>query len=55
MTFIPQGSRKDNINVGFLKHQFIQPFGTFEGLIKLKNQVLPFKAYGVVEEHHSLW
>lgn len=55
MTFTPQGSRKDNINVGFLKHQFIQPFGTFEGLIKLKDQVLPFKAFGVVEEHHSLW
>jgi uncharacterized protein (DUF3820 family) len=55
MNFMPSGARKDNINVGILKHQFIQPFGKFEGNILLDGNKIPFTAYGVVEEHHSIW
>jgi len=55
MNFTPSGARKDNINVGLLKHQFIQPFGKFEGTITSDGNKFPFTAYGVTEEHHSIW
>jgi hypothetical protein len=55
MQFTPSGARKDHINVGFLKHQFVQPFGKFEGNILLEGNKIPFTAYGVTEEHDSLW
>lgn len=55
MRFTPVGARKDYINVGFLKHQFVQPFGKFEGNIRLDGKQIPFTAYGVTENHHSIW
>jgi hypothetical protein len=55
MHFTPSGARKDIINVGFLKHQFIQPFGKFEGTILMNDEKIPFTAFGVTEEHHSVW
>ncbi len=55
MHFYPEGARKDYINVGFLKHQFIQPFGKFEGKINVDGNCIAFTAYGVTENHHSIW
>jgi hypothetical protein len=55
MQFSPSGARKDYINAGILKHQFVQPFGKFEGTLLLEGNKIPFVAYGVTEEHHSLW
>ena len=55
MHFTPSGARKDHINVGFLKHQFIQPFGKFEGTLLINKEKISFTAFGVTEEHHSVW
>jgi hypothetical protein len=55
MRFMPWGARKENIHLGLLKHQFIQPFGKFEGNISLHGNRTPFTAYGVTEQHESLW
>ncbi len=55
MKFQPEGARKDHINVGILKHQFVQPFGSFKGIIKHEGKAIPFTAFGVTEEHESIW
>lgn len=53
--FTPSKSRSEKINVGILSHDFVQPFGRFEGTIKHNNIIHEFEGYGPVEEHESLW
>lgn len=51
----PNGNRKENINLKWLKSKFIQVFGKIEGKIKLEHQWFTISGYGVMEEHEAVW
>jgi hypothetical protein len=53
--FTPSHARREKINAALLSHDFVQPFGRFEGLIRLDSGPLAFTGFGPVEEHTSLW
>ncbi|MCF6248409.1 MAG: DUF2804 domain-containing protein [Desulfobacula sp.] len=55
--FKPEGLRFANDNLGIIKSRFIQPCGTFEGLIQIKDETpIQFSNMGgVVEEHFAKW
>jgi hypothetical protein len=55
LTFTPLGKRAENINAFIMKSLFIQPFGVFEGTIRINGTPQPVKGYGVVEEHYAKW
>ena len=55
LVFKPSYARKEKINTGVLRHDFIQPFGVFEGTINHNGKIHDFTGYGPVEEHESLW
>jgi hypothetical protein len=55
LTFRPEGARQDRKNLGLLKHDFIQPFGRFEGSFRDGAEVVKVSGYGVVEDHTSHW
>ncbi len=61
LTFIPEGIRSADDNLGFLKSQFIQPCGSFQGCIAFANEDGSTDAFnissigGVVEEHYAKW
>jgi hypothetical protein len=53
--FRPFGARGENLNLGFLKSRFVQPYGTFDGQIKIGDTVDKFTGYGVTEDHLAVW
>ncbi len=53
--FIPEGSRKEDIHLIILQSQFIQPFGSFTGKIKVDGTELSVSGVGVLEEHYAVW
>lgn len=55
LTFTPEGARQDRKNLGVLKHDFIQPFGRFEGTFRDEGRLVRVTGYGVVEDHTSRW
>ncbi len=55
LTFIPEGARQDRKNLGLLKHDFIQPFGRFEGSFRADGKIVRVSGHGVVEDHTSRW
>lgn len=55
LDFTPSASRKEKINAGLISHDFIQPFGKFEGTISHKGMIHKVTGYGPVEDHTSLW
>lgn len=55
LTLCPNGNRKENINLKWLKSKFIQVFGKIEGKIKIENQWLNISGQGVMEEHEAIW
>jgi hypothetical protein len=57
LRFIPEGIRKANDNLGIIKSKFIQPCGSFKGLIKTQdNHSFQLSSVGgVVEEHFAKW
>ena len=55
LTFTPLGKRAENINAFIMKSMFVQPFGVFEGTIRINGTPQPVKGYGVVEEHFAKW
>ena len=55
LVFTPEGSRKDRKDLGLLKHDFVQPFGRFEGSFRSEGRTVRVTGYGVVEEHTSHW
>jgi len=56
MTFHPLGARSENTNLLVAKTIFSQPFGRFEGHVRLPGSPpVAFTAHGVVEEHFALW
>ncbi len=57
LIFKPEGMRRANDNLGFLKSRFIQPCGSFEGSIKTNDNLCLhlLNVGGVVEEHFAKW
>ncbi len=59
LRFTPLGSRDEQVNLGIIRSNFIQPYGTYEGTIRLPDQGIPSVCvdgmFGVVETHHSVW
>lgn len=53
--FRPFGARSENIHVGLLRSKFIQPYGTFDGIIKIDGVSEKFTGFGVTEDHLALW
>lgn len=53
--FRPFGARSENLNVGFLKSRFVQPYGVFDGQIKIGGETEKFTGYGVTEDHLAVW
>lgn len=55
LTFTPEGARRDRKNLGVVRHDFIQPFGRFEGTFLHEGKTVRVTGYGVVEDHTSHW
>lgn len=53
--FRPFGARSENLNLGFLKSKFVQPYGVFDGQIKIDGTTEKFTGYGVTEDHLAVW
>ncbi len=57
LEFTPLGTREEQLNLGIIKSDFIQPYGNFRGLIR-KDGNRPVDVtglFGVVEKHLSVW
>jgi len=63
LTFTGLGQREDHANFGIVVSDFVQPFGQFEGTIRIFSYsigrhlhiTLGPLAFGVVEDHHAVW
>lgn len=55
INFYCEGARKETIDVGFLKSDFVQPFGRFDGVYLHKGEATNIKGYGLLEEHTAIW
>lgn len=57
LIFTPEGMRRADDNLGFIKSRFIQPCGAFEGKIKISGlpECCLSAVGGVVEEHFAKW
>ena len=57
LRFTPEGERCDDINLGLVRSVFHQPYGRFDGTVKLADgEVLPIDGlYGVCEDHVAKW
>jgi hypothetical protein len=53
--FRPFGARGENLNMGIMRSQFVQPYGIFDGQIKVNGETEKFSGYGVTEDHLALW
>ncbi len=52
LTFTPIGARAQKKNFGLVVSDFVQPYGTFRGVVR---GVEITDAFGVVESHRSVW
>lgn len=52
LTFTPRGSREEHVHLGIIASDFVQPYGTFEGMVAGKKI---YQVYGVVEDHYAKW
>jgi len=55
LEFRPHGARRQTLNLGLIRSDFIQPFGTFHGRLSTPEPVRVDGAFGVVENHFALW
>lgn len=55
LSMLPQGLRKENINVGLLKSKFLQVYGPIAGKVMHQGQWKQLSGHGVMEEHEALW
>lgn len=53
--FRPFGARSEDLNMGFLKSKFVQPYGVFDGQVKIDGVSERFTGYGVTEDHLAVW
>lgn len=55
LEFQAEGKRSQNLKVGVMASVFTQPFGRFDGFIRLRGQEIKVTGLGVVEEHDATW
>jgi len=57
LEFTPAGTREEHLNLGIVKSDFIQPYGTFRGTVRIPDGALHDVSglFGVVEKHLSIW
>lgn len=55
ITFTPENERYENINLGLVISNFHQPFGKFEGSVKIDGQLKEINMFGFCEEHFAKW
>lgn len=55
LEMMPNGSRKENINIKVLKSKFTQVFGPIKGRIRHEGTWKNLTGYGVMEEHEAIW
>ncbi|MCW5829088.1 MAG: DUF2804 domain-containing protein [Deltaproteobacteria bacterium] len=58
LEFLPLGTREEHLNLGVIRSDFIQPYGTFRGRLAAAGDVAPVPVdglFGVVEKHLSVW
>lgn len=59
LQFAPLGTREEHVNLGLIRSDFIQPYGTYQGTLCPMGFGLPSLSvgglFGVVETHHSVW
>jgi hypothetical protein len=53
--FRPFGARSEDLNLGLFKSKFVQPYGVFDGQIKIGGESEKFTGYGVTEDHLAVW
>ena len=51
----PYGARKERLNVGLLKSNFVQVYGDINGNLKYNGKSYKLNGYGVMEEHEAKW
>ena len=54
-TFYPDGRRSEHLSLGFVASKFTQPFGRFEGTVKVDGRPVKVSGFGVTEEHRAIW
>jgi hypothetical protein len=52
LVFSPLGVRAQNLDLGLVKSNFVQPFGTYAGRVLGRTVE---GVFGVVEDHHAVW
>jgi hypothetical protein len=55
LRFIPDGLREETITLGAFESRFQQPFGRFEGTLKLEGETVRVTGSGVTEQHWATW
>jgi hypothetical protein len=63
LVFTPWGAREDHTNLGVVVSDFVQPYGTFSGTVRVfsysigrvLSMTLGPQAFGVVEDHNAVW
>jgi hypothetical protein len=56
LLFTPLGARAENVNLGIVRSDFVQPFGTFAGTLTPGAATVRVDGlFGVVERHVSVW
>lgn len=62
LTFQPLGTRAEQLNLGLIVSDFVQPFGLFDGTISVVDRATKTRvtyavhdAWGVVESHYAKW
>ena len=51
----PYGARRENLNFGVLKSQFVQAYGKVTGQLYHNQQWQSFEGHGLMEEHEARW
>jgi hypothetical protein len=56
LTFHPIGARSKRLNLLLVRSRFVQPYGYFAGTVSVAGYTAEVQqAFGIVEEHHSVW
>jgi hypothetical protein len=55
LRFVPEDMREEHIMLGAFESRYQQPFGRFEGTLRLNGQSVRVTGSGVVEQHWATW
>jgi hypothetical protein len=57
LRFEPLGARRQHVNLGLVRSDFVQPFGRFSGWLQVPGgeRLTVDRGFGVVEDHEALW